>query len=373
MTVERRTVPLESYPVKVFKAQNAPYLREMVGMGALATEKGYWEFVAEIKGRIREAQYSALKAVNKELIGLYWDIGRGITERQEKFSWGKGVVVKLAGDLQKEYPGVRGFSAQNLWYMRQFYASYKDESKLQPLVGEISWAKNIVIMSKCKDDFEREFYIRMTRKFGWTKSVLIHQIENKSYEKYLLNQTNFDKALPAKYKGQAKLAVKDEYTFDFLELGGEHSEKELEGALMERVRGFLAEMGGDFCYIGNQFRLEVGGSEFFVDLLLYHRKLKCLVAIELKVGGFMPEYAGKMQFYLSVLDDKVKMEGEKPSIGIIICKSKDRTIVEYALKDAKKPIGVSTYKMTTQLPHSLSKYLPSGREISERLCALDGG
>jgi len=341
-------------------------------MGALAIETGYREFVTEIKSRIREAQYSALKVVNKELIGLYWDIGKGIIERQEKYSWGKAVVEKLAFDLQKEYPGIQGFSTRNLWNMRNFYFSYRDKIKLQPMVAEISWAKNLAVMEKCKDDQEREFYIRMTRKFGWTKSVLIHQIENKSYEKYLANQTNFDKALPAKYREQAKLAVKDEYTFDFLELGGEHSEKELEGALMERVRSFLVEMGGNFCYIGNQFRLEVGNSEFFVDLLLYHRKLKCLVAIELKIGDFMPEYAGKMQFYLSVLDDNVRMEGEKPSIGIIICKSKDRTIVEYALKDSKKPIGVSTYKMTAQLPHSLSKYLPSGREISERLCALDG-
>jgi len=358
--------------VKVFKARNCPHLHDVVEMGALATETNYVEFVTEIKSRIREAQYSALKVVNNELIGLYWDIGKGIIERQEKYSWGKAVVEKLAFDLQKEYPGVHGFSAANLWRMRTFYQNYCKNAKLAPLVREISWAKNLAVMEKCKDDQEREFYIRMTRKFGWTKSVLIHQIENKSYEKYLANQTNFDKALPAKYKGQAKLAVKDEYTFDFLELGGEHSEKELEGALMERVRNFLAEMGGNFCYIGNQFRLEVGNSEFFVDLLLYHRKLKCLVAIELKIGDFMPEYAGKMQFYLSVLDDKVRMIGEKPSIGIIICKSKDRTIVEYALKDAKKPIGVSTYKMTAQLPHSLSKYLPSGRELSERLCALEG-
>ena len=357
--------------MKVFKAWNGLYLQDVVEMDALARESGYKEFVTDIKNRIREAQYSALKAVNKELIGLYWDIGKGITERQKKFSWGKAVVEKLAFDLQKEYPDAHGFSPANLWRMRNFYQTYCKNVKLAPVVREISWAKNLVVMERCKGDLEREFYAKMTRKFGWTKSVLIHQIENRSYEKYLANQTNFDKVLPAKYKGQAKLAVKDEYTFDFLELGGEHSEKELEGALMERVRGFLAEMGGNFCYMGNQFRLEVGGSEFFVDLLLYHRKLKCLVAIELKVGDFMPEYAGKMQFYLSVLDDKVRLGGEKPSIGIIICKSKDRTIVEYALKDVKKPIGVSTYKMTSQLPHSLSKHLPSSGEISERLCSLD--
>ncbi len=339
-------------------------------MGVLARDNRYRDLLLGIKNRIREAQYAALKAVNKGLITLYWDIGREIAEKQERFGWGKAVVETLAADLQREYPGIRGFSVQNLWYMRQFYTNYREETKLQPLVGEISWAKNLVILGKCKEKAEKEFYLRMARKFGWTKNVLIHQIENRSYEKYLASQTNFDMALPARYRAQAKLAVKDEYTFDFLELGAEHSEKELESALMEKIRGFLAEMGGNFCYIGNQFRLEAGNSEFFIDLLLYHRRLRSLVAIELKIGEFAPEYAGKMQFYLSVLDDKVRLDGENPSIGIIICKSKERTIVEYALKDVKKPIGVSTYTITAQLPKNLAKYLPSSREI---LGALDRG
>ena len=216
--------------------------------------KEYSRFLLDIKVRIKEAQYAALKSVNKELIQLYWDIGKKIVEKQE---WGRSIVENLAKDLQKEFPGMKGFSVQNLWYMRQFYLNYNDNAKLQPLVGEISWAKNLVIMSKCKDDLEREFYLKMAKKFGWTKDVLIHQIENKSYEKYLLNQTNFDKTVPVKYQNQAKLAVKDEYTFDFLELGEEHSEKELETALLEKTRRFLIEMGGQFCYIGNQYRLEV--------------------------------------------------------------------------------------------------------------------
>lgn len=340
-------------------------------LGGLSKDRIYIDFVVDIKSRIKEAQYSALKSVNKELINLYWDLGKKIVEQQEKSGWGKAIVENLANDLQKEYPGIKGFSVQNLWYMRQFYTHYKDNIKLQPMVGEISWAKNVAIMSKCKDDLEREFYLKMTKKYGWTKDVLIHQIENKSYEKYLLNQTNFDQALPIQYKDQAKLAIKDEYTFDFLELGEEHSEKELEISLMEKVRRFLAEMGGYFCYMGNQYRLEVDDNEYFIDLLLYHRKLKCLVAIELKIGEFAPEFAGKMQFYLSLLDDKVKMEDENPSIGIIICKSKNRTVVEYALKESKKPIGVSTYKITAQLPKSLSKYLPSKEEIVEKLKELE--
>lgn len=331
------------------------------------TEKGYTDFLVDIKNRIRDAQYSALKAVNKELIDLYWDIGKKIVEKQKELGWGKAIVETLAEDLQKEYLGIKGFSSQNLWFMRQLYVHYSENVKLQPMVREISWVKNIIILGQCKDDLEREFYIKMTKKFGWTKNVLIHQIENKSYEKYLLNQTNFDKALPVKYKEQAKLAVKDEYTFDFLELGDEHSEKELELSLIKKIRAFLGEMGGNFCYLGNQYRIEVKDKEYFIDLLLYHRKLKCLVAIDLKIKEFVPEFAGKMQFYLSLLDDKVKMKGENPSIGIIICKSKDRTTVEYALKNSGKPIGVSTYKITTQLPKNLLKYLPSKEKIIEKL------
>ncbi len=335
---------------------------------SLADKKDYPEFLSEIKQRIKEAQYSALRAVNKELITLYWDIGKKIVEKQV---WGKSIVETLANDLQKEYLGIKGFSSANLWRMRNFYLNYKDSEKLAPLVREISWAKNIIIMEKCKDDLRREFYLKMTKKFGWTKDVLIHQIENKSYEKYLLNQTNFDKTVPIRYQNQARLTVKDEYTFDFLALGEEHSEKELETALMEKVRRFLAEMGGHFCYIGNQYRLEVDDKEYFIDLLLYHRKLRCLIAIELKIGDFIPEFAGKMQFYLSLLDDKIKLGDENASIGIIICKSKNRTIVEYTLKETKKPIGVSTYKITSELPKPLSKYLPSKEEIIKRLEELE--
>ncbi len=335
-------------------------------MNLPSKDLGYNSFLIEIKERIRKAQYEALKAVNKELINLYWDIGRMIVEKQKDFGWGKSIVENLAKDLQKEYPGMRGFSVQNIWYMRQFYVNYRDNPKLQPLVGEISWVKNVIIMGKCKDDSEREFYIRMTKKFGWTKDVLINQIEGKAYEKYLLNQTNFDKTLPEKYKMQAKLAVKDDYTFDFLELNEEHSEKELEKSLTERVKQFLTELGSYFCFVGSQYRLKVGDEEFFIDLLLFHRKLKCLVAIELKIGEFKPEYAGKMQFYLSALDN-AKLDDENPSIGIIICKSKNRTVVEYALKDVKKPIGVSTYKITKELPKYLSKYLPTKEELSKRL------
>lgn len=329
--------------------------------------KGYVVFLREIKQRIRAAQYEALKAVNHEMIRLYWDIGRMIVEKQEKEGWGKAVVETLAGDLQKEFPGVQGYSARNIWYMRTFYTVYRKNEKLQPLVAEISWSKHLVVIDRCKDDLEREFYIRMTRKFGWTKNVLIHQIENKTYEKTLLNQTNFNKTLPEKINNQARLAVKDEYTFDFLELGEEHSEMELERALISRVNRFLVEMGGAFAFLGNQFRLEINGKEFFIDILLYHRRLKCLVAIELKIGEFKPEFAGKMQFYLAALDDLVKMPDENPSIGIILCKEKDRTIVEYTLRESKKPIGVAKYKVVARLPKEFKGELPEPEAVRRLL------
>lgn len=334
-------------------------------MKNISKSNEYSALLHSIKNRIRRAQYDALKAVNKEMLALYWDIGRMILDRQEKQGWGKSVVENLAADLQKEFPGVQGYSARNIWYMRMFYTTYRENTKLQPMVAEISWTKHLVILDRCEDDLEREFYIRMTRKFGWTKNVLIHQIDNKTYEKTLLNQTNFSKALPEKIKHQAKLAVKDEYTFDFLELGDEHSEIELEREIMNKVNRFLIEMGGAFTFLGNQFRLEIDGTEFFIDILLYHRRLRCLVAIELKTGKFLPEHVGKMQFYLAALDSHVKEKNENPSIGIILCKDKNRTIVEYALRESKKPIGVAKYQIVTKLPSALKKELPAPEQIAK--------
>jgi predicted nuclease of restriction endonuclease-like (RecB) superfamily len=327
----------------------------------------YTALLGKIKQRIRSAQYEALKTVNKELISLYWDIGRIIDEQQREKSWGRSVVETLAKDLQSEFPGILGFSAQNLWYMRQFYRTYETNQKLQPLVGEISWTKHLIIMSKCKDDLEREFYIRMTKKFGWTKNVLVHQIENKTYEKTLLGQTNFDQTLSEDIRNQAKLAVKDEYTFDFLDLADEHSERQLEIAILTKVEQFLREMGGMFAFVGSQYRLEISGKVYFIDLLLFHRRLKCMVAIELKVGEFLPEYVGKMQFYLAALDDLVRMADENPSIGIILCKSKDKTIVEYALRESNKPIGVATYRIVTVLPSELKGQLPEPEQVAKLL------
>lgn len=333
----------------------------------MTTPGDYPGLLVEVKERIRSAQYEALKAVNKELVGLYWDIGRMIVERQADANHGSAIAEQLSNDLRTEFPGIAGFSRRNVFYMREFYLLYRSDERVQPLVAQIGWTHNLVILQRCKDPSAREFYLRMTRKFGWSKNVLVHQIANQSYEKSLLGQTNFDQALTPELRAQAKLAVKDEYTFDFLELGEEHSERELEKGLIARIEDFLRAMGGMFAFMGSQFRLEVEGDEYFIDLLLFHRRLRALVAIELKIGKFMPEFVGKMQFYLTALDRQVRQEDENPSIGIILCKEKNRTVVEYALHDARKPIGVATYEITQTLPKALQGQLPSPEEIAHLL------
>jgi len=357
----------------------------------------YGSFIKDIKALIYRRQYEAMKKVNTELLQLYWEIGEEIDRQQRERGWGKSVVEILAQELQKEFPGVKGFTTRNLWFMRQFYVEYSSgsflkpliseidenqnsanlkplvsdleatqhKSNLPPLVADISWSKNIVIIQKCKDPIEREFYIKMTRRYGWTKDVLINNIEGKAFEKYLTNQTNFDDTVPEKYKLQAKLAVKDGYNFDFLEMGTEHSEAELEAAIIKNIRAFLIEMGGDFCFIGNQFHLDVTDEDYHIDLLLFHRRLRSLIAIDLKIGEFKPEYVGKMQFYLTALDETKKLSDENPSIGIIICKTKHRTRVEYTLKTANTPIGVATYSLHDILPENLRALLPSPDEIAK--------
>ena len=367
----------------------------------------YAPFIKEIKELIYRRQYEALKKVNTELIQLYWEIGYEINRKQEEQGWGRSVIEILSKELRKEFPGVKGFSTTNLWRMRSFYLEYSrnlvlpsseaelsdsnlklsvvnlddrnlppsvgemQKTNLPPLVGEIGWSHNCVIIEKCKDPIEREFYIKMTRRYGWTKDVLINNIENKAFEKYLTNQTNFDDTVPEKYRLQAKLAVKDEYNFDFLEMGIEHSEEELEVAIIKNIRAFLIEMGGDYSFIGNQYHLDVTDEDYHIDLLLFHRRLRSLIAIELKVGEFKPEYAGKMQFYLAALDDTQKLPDENPSIGIIICKSKHRTRVEYTLKTANTPIGVATYSIHDSLPDNLRTLLPSPDEIAKIVRGFD--
>ena len=327
----------------------------------------YLNFKNEITARIRSAQYEALKAVNKEMIALYWEVGKRITEQQTALGWGKSVVENLSRDIQKEFPGIKGFGVSNMWDMARFYTEYQSNEILQPLVGAISWSKHIVILTKCKETQQRQFYILATKKYGWTKDVLINKIEAKTYENYLLGQSNFDITLPDSIKNQAILALKDEYTFDLVGLAEEHSEYELEQAIIKNIRAFLMEFGTDFSFIGNQYRLEVDGKEYFIDLLLYNRRLQAMIAIELKIGEFQPEYKGKMEFYLNILNDTVKLPHENPAIGIIICKSKSRMIVEYALKSSNMPIGVATYSLSSELPEAYKKLLPTSEEIAKKI------
>lgn len=327
----------------------------------------YGPLVDEVKELIHKKQYKVVQLINAETINLYWEIGEEIYRQQEENGWGKSIVQVLSKELQKEFPGAKGYSAANLWRMRNFYLSYRDSEKLAPLVREISWSNNVIIMEKCKDDLQREFYIQMTKRYGWTKRILANFVEAQTYEKYLLNQTNFDLTLPKEHRVQAKLAVKDEYTFDFAELSPEYSEHELEIQLVNNIRAFLIEMGGDFTFIGNQYHLTVGSRDLYIDLLLFHRRLRSLVAIELKIGEFEAEYAGKMQLYLTALDEQIKLVDENPSIGIIICKSKDKTYVEYALKQTNAPIGVATYQLSNSLPENMKEMLPEPEEIVKRL------
>jgi Uncharacterized conserved protein len=328
---------------------------------------GYEPLIDGIKELIHRKKFEALKIINAETINLYWEIGEEIYRQQEEKGWGKSIVQVLSKELQKEFPGAKGYSAANLWRMRNFYLSYQESEKLAPLVREISWSNNIVIMEKCKEDLEKEFYIQMIKRYGWTKRILTNFIEAKTYEKYLLNQTNFDLTLPPERRTQAKLAVKDEYTFDFAELSPEYSEHELELQLVNHIRAFLIEMGGDFTFVGNQYHLVAGSKDLYIDLLLFHRRLRSLIAIELKIGEFEAEYAGKMQLYLTVLDEQVKLPEENSSIGIIICKNKDKTFVEYALKQSNAPIGVATYQLSNSLPENMKEMLPEPEEIARRL------
>ena len=327
----------------------------------------YTELLQSIKKRIHIAQYGALKAVNTELIDLCWDIGRTIVERQEGDTWGKSVVQQLSKDLQTEFPGLKGFSPSGLWRMKMFYETYSENPKLAPLVREIGWTHNILIMEKCKEDAQREFYINMVHNCGWSKNVLTTQIEGQAYERSLLKQTNFEELLPEPVQDQAKLAVKNEYLFDFLELGEAYSERQLQQALLSRLEQFLMEMGGLFTFVGSNYRLEIDEKEFSIDLLLYHRMLKCLVALDLHVGEFEPEFVGKMQFYLAALDDMVKLPQENPSVGMILCRNKKKTIVEYALRDSSKPIGVAEYSVSPQLPYELEGQIPGPEQIEKLL------
>jgi predicted nuclease of restriction endonuclease-like (RecB) superfamily len=344
------------------KATNLPSARALIG-------KEYFAFLAEIKEKFLGARLRAYQSVSRSMIRAYWEVGKGIVERQERHGWGKRVVERLAGDLRREFPGTSGFSSQNLWYMRKFYLAYRGHSNLQQLAGEIPWFTNVAILDKVSGTAAREYYLQSTAELGWSRNVLIHQIEVGAYERHRTapKQNNFPRALPKHMAEQAGHALKDGYVLDFLGSRNPLLERDLQRGLLAHIRDFLVELGIGFCFVGNEYRLTLKDKEYFVDLLFFHRHLRCLVAIELKIGEFKPEYAGKMNFYLNLLDDHVRLPEENPSIGIILCKTRDRLEVEYALRGVNKPMGVSQYTLSKKPPKQLVGELPSPEQLKQSL------
>lgn len=332
-------------------------------------DKNYISFLNTIKAKILSARIRAYRGLNRELIKLYWDLGKTIVERQKQYGWGQSIVERLSKDLRHEFPNTGGFSDRNLWDMRRFYDAYKNNTKLRQLVAEIPWGHNLLILNKTDDLKEREYYIQASVQMGWSRNVLLNQIKANAsaHAKQKWKLHNFDKALPAHLAEQADESIKSVYSLDFLGITKPVKERELENRLVEKVKRFILELGYGFCFIGNQFRLTLKDNEYYIDLLFYNRKLKNLVAIELKTGKFEPEYAGKMDFYLHLLNDQVKMKDENPPIGIILCADKDDLVVEYALKSVKHPVGVGEYHLTTKLPAQLKGAIPSEQEIKRGL------
>ncbi len=327
----------------------------------------YQQFVEQLKADIRNSQIKAALSVNRELVLLYWRIGKKILEKQSELGWGAKVVEQISRDLRVEFPTMKGFSRTNLLYMRSFAKNYPDEQFVQQVAGQIPWFHNCVLLDKVKDQTEREFYIRKTIENGWSRDILEIQIETGLYLRQGKAITNFELTLPKPQSDLANEILKNPYNFDFLGLGEEARELEIEAAMMRHIRDYLLELGVGFAFVGSQYRLEVDGDEFFIDQLFYHLKLRCFLVLELKAGKFKPEYLGKLNFYLSAADDLLRNEGDKPSIGLILCRGEKRTIVEYALRDMTKPIGVSEYELTNILPANLRGNLPTIEEIEQQL------
>lgn len=330
----------------------------------------YAAFVEAIKGRIRSAQLRAAVAVNRELVLLYWQIGREILERQRRQGWGAKVIDRLATDLRHAFPELKGFSARNLKYMRALAEAFPDPQFVQEVLAQITWYHAITLLDKVKDTGEREWYIRKTIEHGWSRAVLVHQIESGLYHRQGRAVTNFNRTLPPPQSDLAQQLLKDPYTFDFLTLADDAREKELERGLMAHLRQFLLELGVGFAFVGQQVPLNVGGEDFFLDLLFYHCRLHCYVVVDLKMQPFQPEFAGKMNFYLSAVDDLLRDPAvDQPTIGLILCREKNRLVAEYALRDVAKPIGIADFetRLLQSLPAHLRGSLPTIEELEQEL------
>jgi predicted nuclease of restriction endonuclease-like (RecB) superfamily len=332
---------------------------------------GYEDFLRELKIRISSAQLRAAISVNKELVLLYWQIGQDILNRQQQQGWGAKVINRLASDLQQAFPDMKGFSRTNLMYMRAFAEAYPDEQIVQQVVGQIPWGHNIRILDGVKDQTKRLWYAQQTIQYGWSRNVLVHQIETQLYQRQGKAITNFERTLPKPQSELAQQILKDPYSFDFLNLGEEFIERDLERALINHIRDFLLELGVGFAFVGSQYHLEVGGEDFYIDLLFYHLHLRCFVVIDLKVEEFKPEFSGKMNFYVSAVDDLLRHVDDKPTIGIILCKSRNKVIAEYSLRDMNQAIGVSVYQLRSNLPESLQGNLPTIEQLEAELETVD--
>jgi predicted nuclease of restriction endonuclease-like (RecB) superfamily len=326
----------------------------------------YASLLAELKGRIAAARLKVALAVNSELILLYWQIGYDILRRQRDEGWGAKVVDRLAADLRQTFPEMTGLSARNLKYMRAFAEAYPGREFVQQLVAQLPWGHIVVLLGAVKKPDEREWYMRQTVENGWSRNVLIHQIDNGLYQRQGKALTNFKRTLPAPQSDLAQQIVKDPYSFEFLSLSAEMQERDLERGLLEHLRLFILELGKGFAFVGSQYHLEVGGQDYYLDLLFYHLRLRCFVVFELKIEEFKPEFSGKMNFYLSAVDDQLKHADDQPSIGVILCKDRNAVVVEYALRDTSKPMGVAEYRLTPAraLPAKLRRELPTTDDLA---------
>ncbi len=329
--------------------------------------EGYADWLTELKNRIHTTQQRATLAVNRELILLYWQIGVDILARQAAQGWGAKVIERLAHDLRNAFPDMKGFSRTNLLYMRAFAEAWPDEEIVQQAVGQLPWGHNLVLISKLKSTQDRLAYAQKTLENGWSRNVLVMQIEMRLLERQGRAVTNFEQRLPKPQSDLARESLKDPYRFDFLGLGDEAYERETENALVRHVTEFLLELGVGFAFVGQQVHLEVGGDDFFIDLLFYHLKLRCYVVIELKAGDFKPEHLGQLGFYLTAVDRQVKAPEDQPTIGLLLCKNKNKVVAEYALGDKTQPMGIAEYKLQESLPETLKTNLPSIEQIEREL------
>lgn len=329
--------------------------------------ENYADWLATLKTRIHIAQQRATLAVNRELVLLYWQIGHDILERQAEQGWGAKVIDRLSHDLRTAFPEMKGFSPRNLKYMRAFAEAWPDTAIVQQAAAQLPWFHLCTLMDKLKTTEEREWYLAKAIEHNWSRNILVMQIETRLMERSGHAITNFEQHLPAPHSDLARESLKDPYRFDFLGLTNEAHEREIETALVEHVTEFLLELGAGFAFIGRQVLLDVGGEEFFIDLLFYHLKLRCYVVVELKADKFRPEHLGQLGFYLTAIDRQVKSEHDNATIGLLLCKSKNKIVAEYALGDRHQPMGISEYKLLESLPEQLQTSLPTIEEIEREL------